>query len=178
MKNNIILVFLLLTLIILTSSSCNENVKSSTGLSKATAKISVQSNGLSVEQTNVKRRIELENLPGSIKHLYILSAYSGQTIIYSTVQGKVTSSGKRLTPSLASTDGVTRGFRFKLGDGNAYTDEVMGDDGTWGSSIDYLYWWDEKDIYHQHYISGGQILHLSDQPINASGVILNIDDGE
>jgi hypothetical protein len=28
---------------------------------------------------------------------------------------------------------------------------------------------------HTHYVSGGQILHISDQPIKAAKVILNLD---
>ncbi len=81
-----------------TLDSGNEAV-STTGIGKATANVAAQSDGLTIEQQNIKHRIELENMPGSIKHLYVFSAYSGQCLLYSTVKGKVTSSGKRLTPS-------------------------------------------------------------------------------
>lgn len=30
-------------------------------------------------------------------------------------------------------------------------------------------------MYHQHYVTGGQIVHLSDQPISVPKVILNLE---
>lgn len=185
MKSYYSIFSLALMLFVLTSvSECDyepPQPTSTTGVEKATAEVKVQSSGLTLEQENIRNRYKLENSPGSIKHLYVLSAYSGQTILYSTVKGKVTSSGKRLTPyTVAALEGQYvgsdhEGFRLKIHDKTHYTSEVLQDDGTYGSSIQYLYWWDAQDIYHQHYISGGQILHVSDQPIQASGVILNIE---
>ena len=70
--------------------------KSTSGVKKATAHVKVGGDGNTNEQRNVLKRLEMDNQPGSIKHLYVISAMSGQTIIYSTVKGKVTSSGKRL----------------------------------------------------------------------------------
>jgi hypothetical protein len=58
--------------------------------------------GLTVEQRNIRDRLKIDNLPGSIKHLYVISAYSGQVLLYSTVRGKITSGGKRLTPSMVA----------------------------------------------------------------------------
>jgi hypothetical protein len=69
------------------------------GVSKVTQAVSVQSDGRTLEQSNVAKRLQLENKPGAIQHIYIMSAYSGQVLLYSTVKGKVTSSGKRLSPS-------------------------------------------------------------------------------
>ena len=152
------------------------------GAKKADADIQVGSDGLTVEQRNIKTRIELENKPGSIKHLYIISAMSGQTILYSTVAGKVTSSGKRLTPT--TVEGVAGcgpdysvcpGWAFTVNGKTAYTREMLQDDGTYGSSIEYVYWFDVRGAYHQHYISGGQIVHLSDQPIAVKDIIINIE---
>ena len=158
---------------------------SDSGVKKATAKVKTQASGLTVEQENVKRRLETENSPGSIKHLYVISAMSGQTIIYSTVKGKVTSSGKRLTPTTVAagqhgkgggySDGVTYGIPVQIGRRNYRTAEVLQDDGTYGSSIHYLYWWDVQGRYHQHYVSGGQIIHVSDQPIAVGSVIINME---
>ena len=54
------------------------------------------------------------------------------------------------------------------------TDEVVQDDGTYGSSIPYLYWWDTKGVYHQHYVSGGQIIHVSNEPVSVKGVVINM----
>ena len=150
---------------------------SSTGVHKATAAIMAGSDGLTVEQRNIMSRLALENSPGSIKHLYILSAYSGQCILYSTVRDKVTSSEKRLTPytitDTYSTNGV--GFALTIGDYTAWTQEVLQDDGTYGDSVPYLFWWDVQGRYHQHYVSGGQIVHISDQPIPVKSVTLNLE---
>ncbi|HLC98921.1 MAG TPA: hypothetical protein VJC00_02840 [Candidatus Nanoarchaeia archaeon] len=118
----------------------------------------------------------MDNQPGSIKHLYIISAYSGQVIIYSTVMGKVTSSGKRLTPD--HVDGGGNGvsyFKFDVGNSEWYTQQVLGEDGAYGSSIEYMYWWDTKGVYHQHYVSGGQIVHISNQPLAVKNIIINME---
>lgn len=155
--------------------------KSASGVKKADVQVKTQASGLTVEQENIKRRYQLENKPGSIKHLYVISAYSGQVILYSTVKGKITSSGKRLTPyNVACTDGefVDReffGFPINIGGRERRTGEVLQDDGTYGHSIPYLFWFDaNKGAYHQHYIAGGQIIHISDKPIAVKSVILNL----
>lgn len=157
---------------------------SDTGVKQAHAEIATGNDGMTTEQRNVKKRLEMDNESGSIKHLYVVSAMSGDVIIYSTVKGKVTSSGKRLTPRTVYA-GVTGGNQYttshqygapvNIGGNNYRTSEVIQDDGTFGSSIEYLYWWDAQGRYHQHYITGGQILHISDQPIRANKVMLNME---
>ena len=152
-----------------------------TNVKRATVKVETQADGLTTEQQNVKNRLLIDNKVGSIKHLYVISAYSGQTLIYSTVKGKVTSSGKRLTPvTVSSLDGdyVDRDFNgmpVSVNGSKKRTTEVLQDDGTYGSSIPYLYWWDTRGIYHQHYVSGGQIIHVSDQPVSVKSVIINME---
>ena len=152
-----------------------------TGVRKATAQVEVQANGLTIEQDNIKRRLEEDNQPGSVKHLYVISAYSGDVLLYSTVKGKVTSSGKRLTPySVAALDGQEvnsehQGIAVDIGGRSRRTSEVLQDDGTYGSSVDYIFWWDSKGAYHQHYITGGQIVHVSDTPLRVGKVIINVE---
>lgn len=149
---------------------------STSGVSKATIKVQTDLNGKTIEQNAIIRRLTEDNKPGSIKHLYIISSYSGQVIIYSTVRGKVTSSGKRLSPSTINNHGENLGFKVDFGTTqNYYTDEVLGDDGTYGPSIDYIYWIDSKDVYHQQYITGGMIVHVSSQPIAVKSIILNLE---
>lgn len=139
------------------------------GVKKATVKIKTGADGLSVEQRNVKERIKRDNDIGSFKHLYIISAYSGDVIIYSTVKGKVTSSGKRLTNAKK----LQRGDRGEFnGD---FVMPAIQDDGTYGSSVPYIYWFDSKGVYHQHYVSGGQIVHIADAPISVPKVIINME---
>lgn len=151
---------------------------SSSGAGIASAEISLDAEGLTTEQRNVRNRIQLEGT-GSIKHLYVISPYSGQVIIYSTVYGKVTSSGKRLRPNTADSgsyygDFVIPGIADSAGN-VSYTNEVIQDDGTYGSSVEYIYWWDAQGRYHQHFFTGGQIIHVSDQPIPVTNIILNLE---
>lgn len=142
------------------------------------------STGLTTEQFNVKNRLVQDNKPKSVKHLYVFSPYSGQALLYSTVAGKVTSSSKRITSS------TTRGY-YKCGEKDEYTcfdgfrinlpsgrqgdtKEVLGDDGTYGSSAPYIYWWDVQGRYHQHFLTDGQIISISDQPLVGVPVVLNL----
>ena len=162
-----------------------EKPVSQSGIKTITAEVQTNAEGITVEQQNIRERLLMDNKPGSIKHLYVISAYSGQVLIYSTVKGKVTSSGKRLQPTkiVASGSGEYQrpGFFFRdVPNTNRHmiTDEVPQDDGSYGSSIPYLYWWDASGKYHQHYISGGQILHISDQPIAVKNITINMTIGE
>lgn len=139
------------------------------GVKQIKVKVPTNSKGVTTEQGNVAGRLLLDNKPGSIKHLYVISAYSGQVLIYSTVKGKVTSSGKRLS----STSALMRGDKGQYsGD---FVVPAIQDDGTYGSSVPYLYWWDTKGIYHQHYVAGGQILHVSDQPVAVKSIVINME---
>lgn len=182
MKSKKILLLPLALVFVATLAATDENCSeappvSSSGLSKASATVNPGADGLSVEQRNVKDRLTADNKPGSIKHLYVMSAYSGQVLIYSTVRGKVTSSGKRLSPETIT--GIynreVNGFAISMGNVTALTKEVLSDDGTYGSSVPYVYWFDAKGAYHQHYIEGGQILHISDQPLAIKSVVLNME---
>jgi len=150
---------------------------SASGVRKLTTKVATNENGHTVEQENIARRLAMDNTPGAIKHLYVQSAMTGDVLIYSTVKGKVTSSGKRLTPVTVSTSRGDFGAGFPVDfDGDSqYTGEVLQDDGTYGSSIEYLYWWDVQGRYRQHYVTGGQIVHISDQPLAVKKVKINMD---
>lgn len=176
--------WLLLCIPILGASDCDggsQPAQSDSGVKKATVKVQTDAEGYSVEQRNVMKRLEVDNKPGSIKHLYVVSAMSGQVILYSTVKGKVTSSGKRLTPNtVAASDGEyvdsdLHGMQVVIGGTSYRTPEVLQDDGTYGSSAEYVFWFDVRGAYHQHYVSGGQILHVSDQPIAVKDVVLNLE---
>lgn len=142
------------------------------GVAETKVEIPVGSDGLTVEQRNVSERIKMDNAPGSIKHLYVFSAYSGQAIFYSTVKGKVTSSGKRLSPYQVPKAFNTHGTNGGLQHVNV---EAIQDDGTYGSSVEYIYFWDQRGIYHQHYISGGQIVHVSSEPMPVKSIIVNVE---
>lgn len=172
----------------LVMAACDEQTQTSPpkpDVQKATVKIETDLNGLTVEQKNIGNRLLADNRPGAVQHLYVISAYSGQVIMYSSVAGKVTSSGKRLSPTtVAAMEGQYVGSTHTgcginiPGHGTKATSEVLQDDGTYGSSEPYIYWWDTKGVYHQHYNSGGQIVHISNSPIAVKGVILNLSAAE
>ena len=149
---------------------------SSSGVKKATVKVETNLEGTTIEQQNVKNRLLTDNKIGAIKHLYIISPYSGKILLYSTVKGKVTSSGKRLTPTSVNNDGISK-LTFRIGDDNYNTNEVLQDDGTYGSSDPYIFWWDSKGIYHQHFLTGGQIIHVSDKilRVNPNEIQINLE---
>ena len=158
--------------------SDGNQAQSASGVKKASVKVQTDKDGNTVEQKAIMERVRRDNLPGSIKHLYLISAYSGQVIMYSTVKGKVTSSSKRLTPSTVAYVADTTGssaFTIDVGGIEYTTQEVLGDDGTYGSSMPYLFWFDAKDVYHQQYVSGGVVLHTSDQPVHTGKVIMNLE---
>lgn len=181
MKNLVLFVALLLSLNGCREPSVSRPVTADTGIKKASADIQTGIDGLTVEQRNVKHRLEVDNQPASIKHLYVISAYTGQVLIYSTVDGKVSSSGKRLTPNSIVAGGAhgqygsrVTGFKIPIGGTTRETTEVLQDDGTYGSSSNYVYWFDTQGNYHQHYITGGQIFHVSDEPLAVKDVVIRI----
>lgn len=160
----------------------NRKIVSSSGISQQSVKVHVGSDGWTTEQRNVRDRLLEDNKPGVIKHLYVVSPMSGQVLIYSTVRGKVTSSGKRLAPLSVAAQGGEMvsselgGVRVNLGGETYRTGEVIQDDGTYGSSVPYIYWWDTKGIYHQHFFTGGQIIHVSAKPIVVNSVTINLEE--
>lgn len=176
-----IAVLIILTPLLLGNGGCDSTVdtKSSSGVQKATVQVQTDATGLTAEQKNIRDRLLEDNKPGSIKHLYVISAYSGQVLIYSTVRGKVTSGGKRLTPTsvVVGSQGEYKrpGFSMNFGGTEMATNEVLQDDGAYGHSMDYLYWWDTKGVFHQHYVSGGQIVHVSNQPLSVKSIIINME---
>ena len=176
----VIAAFILISPLLLGNSGCDGGSPvSSSGVKEASVKIQAGADGLTTEQRNIADRLKEDNKPGSIKHLYIISAYSGQVIIYSTVRGKVTSGGKRLTPTAIvgrySNGSWYTGIPVNIGRETVYTGEILQDDGTYGHSADYLYWWGTKGVYHQNYVSGGQILHISNQPLAVKSIIINME---
>jgi hypothetical protein len=165
--------------------SCIEETQPSNAsgsVSKKTVEVSTDADGWTVEQKNIAERLKRDNVAGAIKHLYVISPYSGQVILYSTVKGKVTSSGKRLTPTSVSAgaaqyvNGPHSGMGVNINGQTKYTSEVLQDDGSYGSSCEYIYWFSSKGTFHSHFFTGGQIIHVSDQPIAVKNITLNLED--
>jgi hypothetical protein len=167
MKRSYRILLGLLIIITFTHASCDEKqAVSDSGVKKASVTVQTDENGNTVEQVNYKKRVQRDNLPGSIKHLYIISAYSGEVLEYSTVAGKVTSGGKRLSPKSVN-DGSSVGNDNGVYIAGTYhrTTEVPDEYGTYGDSSPYFYWFDAQDNYHQYYPSGGTYVHISDKPL-------------
>ncbi len=151
------------------------------GVTQAKAVVQTQASGMTLEQENIVRSYKVDNKPGAVKHLYVISPYSGQVLIYSTVKGKVTSSKKSINPTMvAAMDGRDvrgsfLGFPVTIHGKTVRTPQVMQESGTYGDSDPYIYWWDVQGRYHKHFVTGGQILHISDQPMPIKDVVINME---
>ena len=175
-------IILIAGIAIVALTSCkpeDESPKSASGIEKANVRIQTGSDNLTTEQRNVKKRLEMDNQVGATKYLYIVSAYSGQVILFSSVDGKVSSSGKRLTPKtvVVGTNGEHQrpGFRVNIGGSEMVTSEVLQDDGTYGDSGEYLYWFDTSGNYYQYYVTGGSIPIVSTKPLSPKSVVINVE---
>lgn len=172
-KNRHLLLGLFLTICIFSLFSCSspmgsETTRSSSGVSKAKAVVVTDNDGHTVEQRNILEKIKRDNEVGKVRHLYQISSYTGDVLEYHTVKGKITSGGKRLNPEHASgerSDLGDRGFGFDIGPNRYYTLEVLSDDGTYGSSMNYFYFFDTRNEYHQIFPTGGTYVHISDRPL-------------
>lgn len=103
------------------------------------------------EIDNIKRRLILTSNPGQIGFIILLNQ-SGQPIYYTSVVGKVTSGSKRLTEP-------DRAGSYGSGTNNVVR-AAPSDEGTWGSSDRYIYFWNADDQYIQW---SGEYLY-SDKP--------------
>lgn len=156
--------------------------QSISGVEMATVgKVETNAKGHTVEQQTIIDRISRDNESGSLKHLYVISPYSGQVILYSPVKGKVTTGGKRLTPrTIEGVSGSETSNTYMpsitIAGKRYWTKEVANEDGSFGGGdAPYLYWFTPDGRYHQHYLSGGAIVHVSDQPMPVKGVIITIE---
>jgi hypothetical protein len=151
--------------------ACNDGgtfqQKSDSGVTKASVAVQTDANGKTIEQENIIERLKRDNAPGSIKHLYIISSYTGDVLQYSTVKGKVTSGSKRLSPKTVNGNGINSpGYSnlVAIGGTNYCTDEVLDDGGAYGESGNYMFWFDAQGNYHQYYPAGGTYVSICDKP--------------
>lgn len=159
-------------LIIVSITSCGDlttnQQQSDSGVTKASTAVQTDANGKTIEQENIIERLKRDNQPGSIKHLYIISSYTGDVLQYSTVKGKVTSGNKRLSPKTVNGDGYQKSTYnnwVNIGGQNYTTDEVLDDGGAYGESGNYMFWFDAQGNYQQYYPAGGTYVHISDKPL-------------
>ena len=86
------------------------------------------------EIDNIKHRLELTAQPELLGFIALVNNV-GQIALYTPVKGKVTSGGKRLTPPFQVS-------RTQRDCGESYCDDITAapsDEGTWGSSNEYIY---------------------------------------
>lgn len=109
------------------------------------------------EIKNIKDRIELTSKPGALGYVILLNN-AGQPIAYYGVRGKITSGSKRLTKPFDVK-------QYAIGGSNGGATYVQtpspSDEGTWGSSGDYVFFWTTDGQYIQW---SGQYLY-SDKPL-------------
>lgn len=152
-----------------------------TGVKQATVDTPVDVEGLTIEQKNIARRIVEDNKVGAIKFLYLLNPTTSECILFSPVQGKVTSGGKRLIPKTVSESQSSGTSSFEAGIGTrvdvrgerCWTQEVMNDDGTYGSSGEYLYWFTPDGRYFQVFVGTSTVL-ISDRPIRVKKIGIDL----
>lgn len=104
------------------------------------------------EIENIKRRLELTSNPGAIGFVLLMNQ-AGQPIMYTGVKGKITSGSKRLTEP-------DRSGSWGAGQNNVVR-AAPSDEGTYGSSDSYIYFWTTNGQYIQW---SGSYLY-SDKPL-------------
>lgn len=119
------------------------------------------------EIDNIKARLELTSSPSMLGYVALMNEM-GQVVMYTGVKGKITSSGKRLTVPVQKYK-IDRGANYGTTLGPAPSDE-----GTWGSSSPYIYFWTTNGQYIQW---SGKYLY-SDQPFRLSAEPLLFASGE
>lgn len=151
--------------------STPEQVVSKSGLAMQSVILGPVKDGMSLEQWNIKQRYIHDNKPDAIKYVYLVGPNGGVTQHF-VISGKVTSSGKRLTPrSVAAYGGggySTSGIMVSLGTKKYETNEVIEDDGTFGDSIPYVYMWTTKGNFVQVIPMGAFLMYISDMQLTTS----------
>ena len=142
---------LLVLALALSLTACNDEP---TAKATQSAKAQEAANSISftenAEIDNIKRRLELTSSPALAGYVLLLNEM-GQPIMYSTVKGKITSGAKRLTaPDRYSAQGT-----------NGFIRSAPSDEGTYGTSGEYIFFWNAQDQYVQW---NGKYLY-SDKPI-------------
>lgn len=103
------------------------------------------------EQNNIVRRQTMVGDAGLTGYITLISS-AGVPILYTSVAGKTTSGGKRLTKTWGRVGSSSYGYNVVAASSN---------DGTYGSSNPYQYWWDTSGRYYQW---NGEYL-FTDQPV-------------
>lgn len=118
------------------------------------------------EIDNIKKRLELTSSPGLLGYVTLINRV-GQTVLYTPVQGKITSGSKRLTPPDRCDAGISTGKNeCWYGDGKVRA--APSDEGTWGSSNEYVFFWTPGGQYFQtslDYVYSDKPYRLREEPL-------------
>jgi len=118
------------------------------------------------EIENIKARLQLTSDPG-LTGFVLLMNEAGQPIMYTGVKGKITSGSKRLTKPFSIKDYGRGSYAYMQA-------PAPSDEGTWGSSSEYVYFWTTNGQYVQW---NGKYLY-SDKPFRTKvePLVINITD--
>lgn len=119
------------------------------------------------EIDNISRRLKLTSDPGLLGYIVLFNG-AGSPIRYTTVKGKVTSGSKRLTRPWAYRDVWDPDKSDPTSNSHYALVEAPGDEGTYGSSNPYIYFWTQSGQYVQwsgDYLYSDQPIRLSVEPI-------------
>jgi hypothetical protein len=160
---------ILIAAILAIFTGCSPPIQSASGAKMATVgKLPLDEQGHTAEQRQIIQKTQVDADPNQIWHIYIISPFDRQIILHSSAKGKVTSSGKRLTPQeLSDASSMT----FTVDGLTLFTHEMPSEDGTFGSSAEYIYWTDTKGRNRRHYLTDGQIIHVVDQELSLTDLL-------
>lgn len=117
------------------------------------------------EIDNIRNRLELTANPGLLGFVVLLNE-TGQPVMSVAVKGKITSGSKRLTDPKT----IVKTSNGNMGDNMAVTDSPS-DEGTFGSSGEYIFFWTTAGQYIQwngKYLYSDKPFRLSVEPIVVS----------
>lgn len=169
MKNVIVKLSIVAALgMTLMAGSCDVQPTNSTKQSES-AKAAAAANSISfaagnAEIENIKKRLQLTSDPALMGYIVLFNDM-GSPILYTTVKGKVTSGSKRLTAPFQET-ALSRGGVAEASS-SSFTD-APSDEGTWGSSNPYIFFWTTEGQYIQwsgNYLYSDKPLRLDDAPM-------------
>lgn len=148
---------------------------STSGLTMQHVTLSPVKNGMSLEQYNIAQRYLHDNKVDALKYVYIIGQ-NGQVCMNYQILGKITSSGKRLTPRTVAAYGgeyQNPGMSITIGSSNYETTEVIEDDGTYGDSMPYYYMWTTSGNYIQVIPTGMFLTVVADKQLTPTELVFS-----
>jgi hypothetical protein len=147
---------------------------SASGLTMQHVTLGAVKNGMSLEQYNIAQRYLHDNKIDALKYVYVIGQ-NGQVCMNYQILGKITSSGKRLTPRTVAAYGSggysQDGMVVTIGSKTYETTEVIEDDGTYGDSMPYYYMWTTAGNYIQVIPTGMFLTVVADKQLTPTELV-------